>query len=160
MSAIISRRRVPFLAIVIALVGGTVWLLWPSGPSGRADPDNTQQVALGLTVYQKYCASCHGAKLEGQPNWRMRKPDGKLPTPPHDKSGHSWHHPDEQLFLLTKKGLRPPLAPDGYKSDMPAFGNILTDAEIWAVLAFIKHSWPPDIQARQRQLDAASRSRR
>ena len=32
---------------------------------------------------------------------------------------------------------------------MPGFGNALSDAEIWAVLAFIKSSWPPEIRARQ-----------
>jgi mono/diheme cytochrome c family protein len=159
MTAIITWRRAPILAIVMAFTIGAVWLLWPSGPSGRADPDNAQQVALGRTIYQKYCASCHGAKLEGQPNWRMRKPDGKLPAPPHDETGHTWHHPDEQLFLLTKHGLRPPLAPDGYKSDMPGFGGILSDAQIWAVLAFIKNAWPPEIKARQRHRDEAAQRR-
>jgi hypothetical protein len=28
----------------------------------------------------------------------QRKPDGKLPAPPHDASGHTWHHADAQLF--------------------------------------------------------------
>lgn len=148
-----------FAALAIAFVVAAVWLLWPSGPSGRADPDNAQQVAHGRTIYQKYCASCHGVNLEGQPHWRMRKPDGKLPAPPHDETGHSWHHPDEQLFLLTKHGLRPPLAPEDYKSDMPGFGGTLSDAEIWAVLAFIKNAWPSEIKARQRHRDEAARRR-
>lgn len=155
------RRTLAMVAVAVAIALGAVavWLLWPPGLSGRADPNDARQVALGHSVYQKYCASCHGAKLEGQPNWRIRKPDGKLPAPPHDQNGHTWHHPDEQLFLITKGGLRPPLAPDGYKSDMPAFGGILTDEEIWAVLAFIKNSWAPDIQARQRSRDEVSKRR-
>jgi len=41
-------------------------------------------------------------------------------------------------FRLTKNGMNPPLAPDGSESDMPSFEGILTDPEIWAVLAFIK----------------------
>ena len=131
----------------IAVAAG--WALWPNEPAGVADPADAQQVALGAAVYREHCASCHGARLEGQPDWRIRKPDGRLPAPPHDESGHTWHHPDEHLFRITKYGLQPPLAPDGYKSDMLAFKGVLSDAEIWATLAFIKSQWPPKVQARQ-----------
>ena len=30
----------------------------------------------------------------------------------------------------------------GYQSDMPAFADILTDAEIVTVLSYIKSTWP------------------
>ena len=30
-----------------------------------------------------------------------------------------------------------------FKSGMPGFGETLTDAEIWDVLAYIRESWPP-----------------
>nr|MBA2547767.1 cytochrome c [Burkholderiaceae bacterium] len=110
-------------------------------------------VALGAIVYRDHCASCHGANLEGQPNWMSRKPDGRFPAPPHDETGHTWHHPDGTLFDLTKLGLKPPLAPAGYQSDMPAFGPVLTDEQIWAVLAFIKSRWPEKIQARHSSMN-------
>lgn len=156
-----SRMRPPAgLALGAAAIGLAVlaaWALWPSATTGRADPDDPRQVALGETVYRRYCARCHGARLEGQPNWRVRKPDGRLPAPPHDATGHTWHHPDEQLFRITKLGLRPPLAPPGYESDMPAFGGALTDDQIWAVLAFIKSRWPAEIRARQSRLNGANR---
>ena len=64
-----------------------------------------------------------------------------MPAPPHDESGHTWHHADGVLFAITKRGLVPPHAPVGYESDMPAFGGKLSDEEIWAVLAFIKSHW-------------------
>ncbi len=131
----------------VAVAAG--WALWPGEPAGVADPADAEQVSLGAAVYREHCASCHGARLEGQPDWRIRKPDGRLPAPPHDESGHTWHHPDEHLFRITKYGLQPPLAPDGYKSDMLAFKGVLLDAEIWATLAFIKSQWPPKVQARQ-----------
>lgn len=135
--------------VAAATVSG--WVFWPSRSAGRADPNDTRQgqVALGEMVYQQHCASCHGAKLEGQPDWRTRKPDGRLPAPPHDSTGHTWHHPDDQLFRITKDGVKPPLAPEGYQSDMPAFGEALTDDEIWTVLAFIKSQWPAAIRGRQ-----------
>lgn len=121
------------------------------------DPLDSAQVAQGKVVYQAQCARCHGADLSGQAQWRRRKPDGKLPAPPHDASGHTWHHPDDILFEIVKFGLRPPHAPAGYQSDMPAFQDSLSDKEIWAVLAYIKSTWPADIQQRQAASTAAQR---
>ena len=111
------------------------------GDDPRANPRDVSKVSAGGKLYAQHCASCHGAKLEGQPNWRQRLPNGRLPAPPHDESGHTWHHPDSVLFEITKRGLVPPYAPKGYESDMPAFGEKLTDEEIWAVLAYIKSHW-------------------
>lgn len=149
-----GRRRWPILidiAVVTAILGVLAWVFFP-GPSGVADPDDMAQVALGARVYGEQCAACHGADLEGQPDWRIRRPDGRLPAPPHNETGHTWHHPDEHLFRITRDGMTPPLAPDGYRSDMPAFAETLSDDEIWAVLAFIKSRWPPAIRARQQSI--------
>lgn len=118
------------------------------GGKSAADPKNEAQVAAGRRVYEAHCASCHGARLEGQANWRERRPDGKLPAPPHDASGHTWHHTDEALFKVTKGGLAA-IAGAGYETDMPAFAGRLSDEEIWAVLAYIKSRWPQAILDRQ-----------
>ncbi len=115
------------------------------------DPGDPAQVALGQRFYAAQCASCHGDRLQGQPNWQTRKSDGKLPAPPHDATGHTWHHGDQQLFQLTKNGLKH-MARLGYVSDMPAYEGVLTDRQIWAVLAFIKDSWPADIRERQARI--------
>jgi len=117
-----------------------------------ADPADPKLVNRGRSIYADYCASCHGRNLEGQANWRVRKPDGKLPAPPHDDSGHTWHHPDQLLFDYTKQGGQA-LAPDGFKSAMPGFKDDLADGDIWAVLSFIKSKWPPRVQARQSKLN-------
>lgn len=133
------------LALLVA--GGAVaWILMPGGD--RADPTDAAQVTLGKAVYVQHCASCHGTNLEGQPDWQSRKPDGKMPAPPHDTTGHTWHHPDEVLFGITREGIAA-FAPPGYESDMPAFKNALSDEEIWAVLAYIKSTWTENIQSRQ-----------
>jgi mono/diheme cytochrome c family protein len=123
-----------------------------SGSEGRADAGDPALVALGSRVYAAQCARCHGAELEGQANWRERLPNGRLPAPPHDASGHTWHHPDRQLFEITKEGLAS-LVP-GYATDMPAYKGTLSDREIWAVLAYIKSTWPAEIRARQEQMVA------
>jgi mono/diheme cytochrome c family protein len=124
----------------------------------RIDAQDAKNVAAGEAVYVRHCAACHGAHLEGQPNWRRRLPNGRLPAPPHDASGHSWHHPDTLLFGIVKNGLVPPYAPAGYASDMPAFGGVLSDDQIRAVLAYIQSRWPKQVmEARAEMLRAQSR---
>lgn len=132
------------MAGLVILGGSLIWLQWGRDVSSLS-PAN---LVSGKALYDEHCASCHGAKLEGQPNWRERLPNGRLPAPPHDASGHTWHHPDGDLFALTKYGLGP-FAPAGYQSDMPAFDAKLTDRQIRDVLAYIKSTWPVEIQARQ-----------
>lgn len=151
--------RVIVVAVVaIAILAAAGWLLWPRAESSAGD--DPRRVALGESVYRQHCASCHGANLKGQPSWMSRKPDGRLPAPPHDETGHTWHHADAQLFEITKHGMKPPLAPEGYQSDMPAFEAQLSDEQIRAVLAYIKSRWPADIRERQRRNDAAYRQSR
>ena len=158
-----DRRAIAICAVAVALIasgaGLWFWSVWSEAARHRTDPEDLRVVALGKSIYRTHCAACHGAKLEGQPNWRNRKPDGKLPAPPHDETGHTWHHADEHLFRLTRFGVKPPLAPEGYQSDMPAFDGVLTDAQIWAVLAFIKSTWPIDIRDRQERINEAIQQR-
>lgn len=116
-------------------------LTWGCGEPPR-DP---KQLALGQKVYVQQCAACHGSKLEGQPDWRRPLPSGRMPAPPHDDSGHTWHHSDAVLFGITKHGLVPPYAPPGYQSDMPAFAGKLSDADIRAVLAYIASHWSGEV---------------
>src|SRR3546814_301467 len=105
---------------VLALGAGLYEPLMDSRPA-FIDPSDQELVANGKGIYANNCASCHGAKLEGQPDWRVRQANGRLPAPPHDESGHTWHHPDAGLIEITKNGLVPGVkAPPGYVSDMPA----------------------------------------
>ena len=115
------------------------------------DPDDSAQVAAGRQVYADHFARCHGANLEGEGNWRERKPNGRLPAPPHDASGHTWHHPDHQLFTIVKGGLSAVVP--GYQSDMPAFEHTLSEPQINAVLTYIKSTWPVEIRERQETLN-------
>lgn len=132
-------------------VGGALAFAAADGAT-KADWKDARQVAAGRQVYADFCAACHGANLEGQPNWRERKPDGKLPAPPHDASGHTWHHSNAQLFDITKRGTAA-LAGPSYQTDMREFGSLLSDAEIWAVLAYIKSTWPPEVRARHDRIN-------
>ncbi len=134
-------------AVAIILAAGVFYVVKDNGAEAGIDPDDGAKVALGARLYADNCASCHGADLKGQPAWRQRLPNGRLPAPPHDETGHTWHHPGEQLFALTKYGPAA-LIGDGYQSDMPAYEGNLSDDEIWAVLSYIKSRWPAAIRAR------------
>ena len=63
--------------------------------------------------------------------------DGITLAPPHDKSGHNWHHPDEMLLNLTKYGFKA-IINDDYKVYLPVYDGILFDEEIIASLSYIK----------------------
>lgn len=143
-------------SIASALAAGLLSLSLLSGCAGDAsegiNPRDAAQVAVGERVYRTYCSVCHGAELEGQPEWRRRLPSGRLPAPPHDDTGHTWHHANAELIAMVRDGMVPPLAPEGYESDMPAYADILTDDEIRAVLAFIQSRWSDEVWALRRQM--------
>jgi mono/diheme cytochrome c family protein len=134
------------------MVAATLAVLGCSAQQGPdpqgADSSDPRLVARGETLYQQHCASCHGANLEGQPNWRHRQPDGTLLAPPHDASGHTWHHPDDMLFEITKWGTDA-VVPGPNKSNMPGFSETLGDEDVWAVLAYIKSRWPQELRDAQ-----------
>ena len=135
-------------AAALLLASGGSYLLWDRFPITALNREQRAALAMGETVYRAACASCHGLELEGHPNWRQPGPDGKMPAPPHDASGHTWHHSDEVLFNLTKFGLQAYVS-DTYQSDMPSFESILTDDEIRAVILYIKSTWPDQIRRSQ-----------
>jgi len=143
------------LVAVVSAVALAGWLAWSEDtvrPAGLViNPADMTLVAEGKRIYAKTCASCHGADLKGQPDWRTRGPDGLLPAPPHDETGHTWHHGDGQLFVLMREGIAA-LAPPGYRTAMPAYKGVLSDREIVAVLAYIKSTWPEQIRRRQAEI--------
>ena len=153
------KWQVPLAGLgVLAVVGAAV--LVGGGGAERGGSAGDPDIAAGRALYGEYCAACHGANLEGQPNWREAGPDGTFPAPPHDATGHTWHHGDRLLFDYTRLGgqemLRRMGAGDA-KSGMPAFGDRLSDDQIRDILAFIRSTWPERIRAAQAQRTAAER---
>ena len=110
----------------------------------------------GKKIYAKNCASCHGVNLEGQKNWMSRLPDGLMPAPPHDQTGHTWHHPDRYLFMVTKYGIEEFIG-EKYPNNMPAYKDILSDKEIIAVLSYIKSTWPTKIKEIHNKINSRSK---
>ena len=102
-----------------------------------------QSEPTGRELFASNCAACHGAGGEGQPDWHVRKDDGRLPPPPLNGDGHTWHHADGLLYRIVNEGgkiFEDPSYPS-FKSAMPAFGDQLSHEEIVAVLAHIKDLW-------------------
>jgi hypothetical protein len=113
--------------------------------SEGSSPD-AKLLTEGRAINDPERAACHGAELEGRPDWRSPLPIRRLPASRRDASGHTWHPPDEVLFRVVKEGTAA-IVGGGYESDMPGFGDVLSDAEIRAILEYIKSAWP----ARERQ---------
>ena len=143
------------LGATILLGGSAVaGLLWVGLDRSGPGEESGERLERGRAIYAANCASCHGAKLEGQPDWKSRLPSGRLPAPPHDASGHTWHHPDAVLFRITKEGPAAVVG-GGYQSDMPGFARVLSDDDIRAALDFIKSTWPE--RERQHQAELSRR---
>jgi mono/diheme cytochrome c family protein len=114
----------------------------------------------GRALYLEHCAACHGVDLEGQPDWRSPRAEGIYPAPPHDESGHTWHHDDAMLIDYITRGGQAVLDDMGvtFNSGMPGFGSVLDEQEIEAILDYIKSTWPDhirDIQAQRSNAAAA-----
>ena len=156
----LSRCLLNGVLIVLLSHMGLAW--------GNAGIDEVQTVLqpadftitqIGRTIYQAQCAACHGAELQGQTeDWQKPDASSRLPAPPHDKTGHTWHHSDDLLFEITKYGPAAAAQMPEYQSNMPAYEAILSDAEIIAVLSYIKSTWPKKEREWQDNLNFATQN--
>jgi mono/diheme cytochrome c family protein len=112
---------------------------------------NSDQATQGAVLYAQSCASCHGLNLEGTLNWKKALPDGSLPPPPHDSSGHTWHHSDALLLRIIADG-----SDSAFNSKMPAFKDKLTVDQMRLILDFIKTRWDKDKRELQWWLTATT----
>lgn len=158
-----NRRRWTWTLGILVYVGvvaggaGLWWFTLGPGASPRTDsseeliqPLDPEEVAIGEGVYQANCAQCHGLKGEGAPNWRQQNSDGTYPPPPHDSTGHTWHHSDGLLYRIVRDG-GSIYEDSGFKSAMPAFGERLSPEEIRAVITYLKTLWGPEERGFQAQ---------
>lgn len=135
----------------LSAVAITSYLLASAMPAS-AFSHNPPDVERGQAIYAAKCAACHGKNLEGQPNWQSANADGTYPAPPHDESGHTWHHGDAMLRDYIRRGGQAVLDDMGvaFTSRMPGFAGDISDTDIEAVLDFIKSTWPGPVQAAQK----------
>ena len=148
------RLALPVLGVVAigAVAAGGAWF-FQDGTVVPGDATDLDQVAFGSRIYSRICANCHGAGLDGQLGWEEPLKDGTRLAPAHSAEGKTWRRGDQALFEVVKVGGET-LKPDGGVSRMPGFGDKLTDDEIWAVIAFIKSTWPSSVQEAQQNAAA------
>jgi mono/diheme cytochrome c family protein len=148
--------RIVLALVALVLGAGAVYLFMPERQTSAIaiDASDARAVALGREIYANQCAACHGANGEGQPGWETQSTEENPLAPPHDGSGHTWQHPDDALFELTKVGLSTVACRTLNSEAMPKFGEILSDDQIQAVLAYIKSEWPEDIRQQNADINA------
>jgi mono/diheme cytochrome c family protein len=112
-----------------------------------ADPERPAQVALGRTLYRQHCSYCHGIDREGHEEWQPGVPVASGLAPALDDRSPMVDRSDRQIFESIKFGGQPFL-PAGVRSQMPAFEFNMTDAQIWALIAYFKNRWPEEVLAR------------
>ena len=135
------RQPRHFVAILCPIIIGALILACstaaPQPQEQAASEPTDSQPRTGQQIFAATCASCHGANGEGADNWRVRDDDGRLPPPPLNGDGHTWHHSDGVLYgIVSEGGLG-----IGSGSNMPAFKDQLTREQIIAVLEYVKTLW-------------------
>ncbi|MCY3569197.1 MAG: cytochrome c [Chloroflexi bacterium] len=158
------RRRLHTCLTFVALIALATLAILPvacgesetvAAPSGEQSSD-IRETRSGEQIFAMTCASCHGSEGEGADNWMVRGEDGRLPPPPLNGDGHTWHHSDGVLYgIVSDGGLGL-----GFGSNMPAFKDQLTGDQIIAVLEYVKTLWEgkelDGIALRQYQRDSSA----
>ncbi|PXX95763.1 c-type cytochrome [Halomonas sp. LBP4] len=130
----------------------TTWLLLIAAGQAMAEdgPSSSDASPLedGERIYLQYCASCHGPRGEGMPNWERQNAQGELPAPPHGPEGHTWKHSDAMLYRIVSEGWRDPWNKTE-RLTMPAFKDLLSPAEIRDVVNYLKTLWTPEQRRHQ-----------
>ncbi|WXT99513.1 MAG: hypothetical protein Ctma_0212 [Catillopecten margaritatus gill symbiont] len=114
-------------------------MLFLSGCFGGGETE--AKIALGKSVFDKNCVSCHGKAAVGlTKDWKQPLANGKYPAPPLNGSAHAWHHSPKLLLSTINNG--------GAKLGgwMPPFKDKLSEEEKQATLAYLRDLWPADIQ--------------
>lgn len=104
--------------------GHTHWEA-PAKEAARENPVAADKASIerGMKLYRTHCASCHGEQGHGD------GPAGeKLEPRPTDLSHVSGHHSDGELAWKIATG----------RGAMPGWKNVLTEAQIWDVVNYIK----------------------
>lgn len=104
----------------------------------NVEPPGNEDLMNGAEIYKAMCAQCHG-QLNGRPS--LLGASFYPPTP--QLPGHATSYTEGQVFWLVKHGIR--------NTAMPAWRNLLSDADISKVAAFVKRldGLPPLVEDRR-----------
>jgi mono/diheme cytochrome c family protein len=115
----------------------------PDGDNPVAPTDGN--LTDGARAYEMHCALCHGGAQS-----KISPLRDKFSPPPPQLINKIPHDPDAWIFWVTKHGVR--------MTGMPSWSDLLSDEDIWKIVAFIKHSnkLPPGVEAAWRTPIAAA----
>jgi mono/diheme cytochrome c family protein len=103
----------------------------------RSSPVEARESNLieGIRLYKTNCALCHGAP--GHPEKSFGHPFYP-PAPQFMEEAPDM--PENQNYYIIKHGIR--------WTGMPAWGNVLSDQQIWTLITFLSHmeKLPPSVQ--------------
>jgi mono/diheme cytochrome c family protein len=85
------------------------------------------QLVAGYCAYETHCVACHGAGAVARQQWVS----GMEPQPPYLLDTTEKFTPGE-LFWIAKNGIK--------MTGMPAWGESMSDREIWNVVAWLEAS--------------------
>ncbi len=141
----------PHVGVLMVEAYPTSFYRSPSGFSAAA-------IAIGAELYPTHCATCHGARGQGDGPAAKR-----LAVPPADlTAAHLWDHSDGELFWWLSHGMD---NPEGGLA-MPGFADVLTEDERWALIDWVRannagvalgtgRTWPRPTPAPRFQADCA-----
>ena len=83
------------------------------------------EVRRGFCTYETHCVACHGGPAVPRERWVS----GMEPSPPYLLDATQRWKPRE-LFWIAKNGIK--------MTGMPSWRNVMSDREIWDVVAFLE----------------------
>lgn len=122
----------------------------PSGPTLPGRWYTQSQVDQGRAVYRNNCAACHGEQAQGAPDWEVQGELGFYPPPPLNGSGHSAHHPLEDMVRTISMG------GTELGGVMPAFVDVLRDPDIRAAVAYLQSLWSDEVYGTWEGIDSGA----
>lgn len=98
-------------------------------------PPTEENLLAGAEIYTQMCARCHG-----QANSSRSALGSSFYPPAPSLPGRPARYTEAELFWIVKHGIR--------NTSMPAWGSLLSDQDIWQVVAFVKRidALPPAVE--------------
>jgi len=136
-----------YLGLYIGDFSPDPWLQ-SSKPVAQATQAPVEETVSGSSIYSSRCSTCHQANGEGVPN--------AFPT----LVGTRWVEDEGQIIRILLHGMQGEVDVRGstYNGNMPAWGNVLSDKEIAAVITHVRQSWDNDFSEVTAEEVAAVRS--
>ncbi|MGY4624546.1 cytochrome c [Bradyrhizobium sp. USDA 4486] len=104
----------------------------PPASSALPTTESSLLISLGKTVYDKNCASCHGAQGEGKPpHW----------PPLANNQSIEMQSAVNPIRMVLNGGYPPGTKGNPMPYGMPPFAGLLSDNEVAAVVSYIRTAW-------------------